>query len=118
LGAPYALTRALVPAMRARGHGRVLFVGSISGTLGTARQSAYCASKWGLTGFMKSLAEELHDTGLMTCAVLPGSVDTNMLDGSGFDPRMSADDVARTLVHYALDAPLAHNGAVIEMFGV
>jgi 3-oxoacyl-[acyl-carrier protein] reductase len=118
LGAPYALTRALLPAMRARGNGRLVFVGSISGTLGTARQSAYCASKWGLIGFMKSLSEELRDTGLMACSVLPGSVDTAMLEGSGFEPRMSPDDVARTLVHYALDAPLAHNGAVIEMFGV
>jgi 3-oxoacyl-[acyl-carrier protein] reductase len=118
LGAPYALTRALLRPMRARGHGRIVFVGSISGTLGSARQSAYCASKWGLTGFMKSLAEELRDTGLMTCIVLPGSVDTAMLEGSGFEPRMSPGDVARTLVHYALDAPLAHNGGVIEMFGV
>jgi hypothetical protein len=30
---------------------------------------------------------------------------------------MSAESVAQTLVHYALDAPLAHNGASIEMFG-
>lgn len=118
LGAPYALTRALLPAMRARGRGRVVFVGSISGTLGTPRQAAYCASKWGLTGFMKSLAEELRDSGLMTCAVLPGSVATAMLEGSGFAPRMQPDDVAQTLVHYGLDAPLAHNGAVVEMFGV
>jgi 3-oxoacyl-[acyl-carrier protein] reductase len=118
LGAPYALTRALLPAMRARGSGRLVFVGSISGTLGTARQSAYCASKWGLIGFMKSLAEELHDSGLSACALLPGSVDTDMLHGSGFPARMSPSEVAKTLVFHALDAPLAHNGAVIEMFGV
>ena len=118
LGAPYVLTRAFLSSMRARGHGRIVFVGSISGTLGTPRQSAYCASKWGLTGFMKSLAEELHDSGMMTCVVAPGSVDTAMLEGSGFEPRMGPDDVARTIVHYALDAPLAHNGAVLEMFGV
>jgi len=67
---------------------------------------------------MKSLAAELTDTGLMTAAVLPGSVDTRMLEGSGFPARMSADDVAHTLTHFALDAPLAHNGAVVEMFGV
>jgi 3-oxoacyl-[acyl-carrier protein] reductase len=117
LGAPYALTRALLPSMRAAGRGRFVFVGSISGTLGTARQSAYCASKWGLTGFMKSLAEELSDSGLMACALLPGSVQTDMLEGSGFPPRMSADDVAAALVYYALEAPIAHSGAVIEMFG-
>ncbi|HLV67679.1 MAG TPA: SDR family oxidoreductase, partial [Polyangiaceae bacterium] len=97
LGAPYALTRAFLPALRAAGRGRILFVGSISGTLGTPHLSAYCASKWGIIGFMKSLAEEISGTGLMTCAVLPGSVPTRMLEGSGFPPRMTTEDVARTL---------------------
>jgi 3-oxoacyl-[acyl-carrier protein] reductase len=118
LGAPFALTRALLPAMRARGKGRFLFVGSISSTLGTASQSAYCASKWGVIGFMKSLAAELSDSGLMAAAVLPGSVQTRMLEGSAFPPRMTPEDVARTLTFLALDAPLSHNGAVVEMFGV
>ncbi|HEY1535201.1 MAG TPA: SDR family oxidoreductase, partial [Polyangiaceae bacterium] len=117
LTAPFVLTRALLPAMRARNSGRIVFVGSISSTLGTANLSAYCASKWGIVGFMKSLAAELTDSGLMTCAVLPGSTDTRMLAGSGFPARMTADVVAATLLHYALDAPLAHNGASIEMFG-
>jgi len=117
LSAPFVLTRALLPAMRARRTGRIVFVGSISSTLGTANLAGYCASKWGLIGLMKSLAAELTDSGLMTCAVLPGSVDTEMLVGSGFPPRMSAESVAQTLVHYAFDAPLAHNGASIEMFG-
>ena len=116
--APFAVTRALLPAMLARGSGRHVYVGSISSTLGTAGSAAYNASKWALLGFMKSLAEELRDSGVTAVAVLPGSVDTEMLEGSGFEPRMSAHDVARTLVHYALDAPPAHNGAAIEMFGV
>jgi 3-oxoacyl-[acyl-carrier protein] reductase len=112
------LTRALVPAMRREGKGRIVFVGSISSTLGTARQAAYVASKWGVVGFMKSLAEELKDTGVVTLAVLPGSTSTRMLEGSGFEPRMTAEDVAKTIVHFALDAPAAHAGAAIEMFGV
>jgi 3-oxoacyl-[acyl-carrier protein] reductase len=118
LGAPFLLTRALLPGMRREGRGRIVFVSSISATLGTARQAAYVASKWGVVGFMKSLAEELRDSGLVTVAVLPGSTATRMLEGSGFEPRMSAEDVAKTIVHYALDAPAAHNGAAIEMFGV
>jgi 3-hydroxybutyrate dehydrogenase len=118
LSAPFVLTRALLPAMRARRSGRIVFVGSISSTLGTANLSAYCASKWGVLGFMKSLAAELTDSGLMTCAVLPGSTDTRMLEGSGFPARMTAEQVAQTLLHYAFEAPLAHNGASIEMFGV
>lgn len=118
LRAPYLITREVLPALRARKQGRIIHVGSISSTLGTAQASAYCASKWGIVGFMKSLAEELRDSGVSTVAILPGSVDTDMLKGSGFAPRMQADDVARTIVHYALDAPPGHNGSVIEMFGV
>jgi NAD(P)-dependent dehydrogenase (short-subunit alcohol dehydrogenase family) len=117
LRAPFVLTRALLPRMRAAGRGRFVFVGSISGTLGSPRAAGYAASKWGLTGFMKSLAEELTDSGLMACAVLPGSIDTDMLKGSPFPPRMSADDVARSIAFLALDAPLSHNGATLEMFG-
>lgn len=117
LHAPFLLARALLPRMQRAGRGRLVFVASISATLGTARAAAYCASKWGLVGFMKSLAEELSGSELMTVAVLPGSVDTEMLRGSGFVPKMQPEDVALTLVHYALDAPLAHNGGIVEMFG-
>jgi 3-oxoacyl-[acyl-carrier protein] reductase len=118
LRAPYLITREVLPGMREKQKGRIIHVASISSTLGAAHAAAYCASKWGLVGFMKSLAEELRDSGVMTVAILPGSVDTQMLQGSGFAPRMSPDEVACTLVHYAIDAPLAHNGSVIEMFGV
>lgn len=117
LTAPFRLTRALLPGMLKRRQGRVLHVASISAVCGTRAQSAYNASKWGMVGFMKCLAEELADTGLMTCAVLPGAVDTDMLAGSDFPPRMTAQDVARTLLYFATEAPLAHNGAVVEMFG-
>jgi 3-oxoacyl-[acyl-carrier protein] reductase len=118
LRAPFVLTRALLPSMRAAGRGRFVFIGSISGTLGSPGAAAYAASKWGLTGFCKSLAEELKDSGLMACAVLPGSIDTDMLKGSPFPARMSAEEVAKTVEFLALDAALAHNGAVVEMFGV
>jgi len=117
LRAPFVLCRELVPAMRRAGRGRIVNVGSISSTLGTARLAAYCASKWALVGFTKSLAAELTDSGVSVVAVLPGSTATRMLDGSSFPPRMRAEDVAKTLVYYALDAPGEHNGAVIEMFG-
>jgi 3-oxoacyl-[acyl-carrier protein] reductase len=118
LRAPFVLTRALLPSMRAVRAGRFVFIGSISGTLGSPGAAAYAASKWGLTGFVKSLAEELSDSGLMACAVLPGSIDTDMLKGAPFPARMSAADVAKSVEFLALDAPLAHNGAVLEMFGV
>jgi 3-oxoacyl-[acyl-carrier protein] reductase len=117
LRAPFLLARGLLPAMRSAGRGRFVFVGSISSTVGTAGAASYVASKWGVVGFVKSLAAELTDTGLVAVAILPGSVDTDMLVGSGFEPRMKPEDVAQTIVHFALDAPAAHNGGVVEMFG-
>jgi 3-oxoacyl-[acyl-carrier protein] reductase len=113
----FLCARAFLPAMLARGSGRVVAISSISGTLGTAKQSAYCASKWGVIGFVKSLAEELRGTGLAAICVAPGSVDTAMLRGSGFAPQMHAEDVAKLVAYASIDAPAAMNGATLEMFG-
>ncbi len=117
LDGTFFVTRAFLPAMRARKMGRIVTVASISSTLGTPKLSAYCAAKWGVLGFMKSLAEELRDSGLAALSVLPGSVDTKMLVGSGFAPSMTPEDVAGTIVYAALDAPLAMNGSAVEVFG-
>lgn len=113
----FLVTRAFFPSMRARGSGRFVAIGSISGTMGTARLTAYCASKWGVLGFTKALAEELRGTGLVTVCVMPGSVDTQMLEGSGFAPQMSPEDVANVVAYAALDAPAAMNGSAVEVFG-
>jgi 3-oxoacyl-[acyl-carrier protein] reductase len=117
LKGPFLVTRAFLHAMRERARGRIVHVASISATLGTPRLSAYCASKWGVIGFMKSLAEELRGSGLQTMAVLPGSVDTAMLRGSGFAAQMSAEQVAATITYLSLDAPDAMNGSAVEVFG-
>lgn len=113
----FLVTRAFLPSMLDAGRGRVVAVSSISATLGTARQGAYCASKWGVSGFMKALAEEVRGKGVQAITVLPGSVDTRMLEGSGFAPQMSPDDVAKVVAFVALDAPDAMNGSGVEVFG-
>jgi 3-oxoacyl-[acyl-carrier protein] reductase len=103
--------------MRAAAAGRIVTVGSISSTLGTAGLAPYCASKWGALGFTKALAEELRGTGLQALAVLPGTVDTPMAEVGGFPPQMTPEDVARVVAFAALDAPPAMNGSAIECFG-
>jgi 3-oxoacyl-[acyl-carrier protein] reductase len=117
LRGPFLVTRAFLPSMLEAGRGRVVQVASISSTLACPGAASYAASKWGVIGFTKSLAEELRGTGLLAVAILPGSVDTEMLVGSGFEPRMTADDVARMIAYAALDAPDAITGSAIEMFG-
>ena len=117
LRGPFLIARAFVPSMRARKKGRLVHVASISSTIGSPGSASYAASKWGLVGLAKSLAEELRDSGVVSVAVLPGSVDTDMLVGSGFEPKMTADDVAQMIAYLGFDAPPSVQGSAIEMFG-
>ena len=116
--APFSLAQSVLPHLLEMRRGRILFVSSISSESPTPLQAAYNASKAGLTMMMRCLAEELRDTGVMTAAVLPGAVDTDMLRGSGYKARMTAGEVAKAIAYLALDASPAHNGSTLEMFGI
>jgi 3-oxoacyl-[acyl-carrier protein] reductase len=96
---------------------RIVAVGSVSGTLGTRHAAAYNASKWGLTGLIKSLAEEGRERGIFCAAVLPGSVDTEMLKQTPFKPALRPQDVARVVKFLCTDAPFAMTGSAVEVFG-
>jgi NAD(P)-dependent dehydrogenase (short-subunit alcohol dehydrogenase family) len=113
----FLCARAVVPGMKARRRGRIVNLASISATLGTPEASAYNASKWGLVGLTKCLAEELRGHGVQALSVSPGSTDTAMLRQTPFPPDMSAEEVARVVVFAALDAPAAMTGANLEVFG-
>jgi 3-oxoacyl-[acyl-carrier protein] reductase len=117
LKAPFLLTRALLPAMRGQRRGRIVFIGSISGTLGTPRLSAYCASKHGVIGLMRALAEEVREDGLQVNVINPGSVDTAMLEGSGFAPDMAPEAIAEVALYLATRAPAAMTGTTLDVFG-
>jgi len=113
----FLCARAVIPGMKARRRGRIVNVASISGTTGTEGGSAYNASKWGLIGLTKCLAEELRPHGVQCLAVSPGSVDTEMLRRTPFAPDMVPADVARVVAFAALDAPDAITGANLEVHG-
>jgi NAD(P)-dependent dehydrogenase (short-subunit alcohol dehydrogenase family) len=117
LRGPFLFAREAARRMLPRGRGRIVFVSSISATLGTPGLSAYCASKWGVHGFVKSLAEELRGSGVLALGVAPGSVDTDMLRISGFPPQMRPEDVAVVVRFLAGEAPAAMQGSIVEMFG-
>jgi len=117
LNGMFYCTRKAVPLLKAAGGGSIINLSSVAGRLGFPLRTPYSAAKWAVVGFTKSLAEELRGTGLCAMTVLPGSVDTAMLVGSGFAPEMTAEDVAGTIVYACLDAPTAMNGASLEVFG-
>jgi NAD(P)-dependent dehydrogenase (short-subunit alcohol dehydrogenase family) len=113
----YLCARAVIPGMKARRRGRIVNLASISATLGTPEGSAYNASKWGLVGLTKCLAEELRDHGVQCVAVSPGSTDTELLARTPFPPRMTPADVARVVAWAAVEAPDAITGANLEVYG-
>jgi NAD(P)-dependent dehydrogenase (short-subunit alcohol dehydrogenase family) len=117
LNGPFYLARRCVPGMAERRWGRVVNVSSISSRLGTPGMAAYCASKWGLNGFTQALAAEVKERNVLVAAVLPGSTDTEMLKGSGWDPDMTPEEVARVVTFLCTEAPLAMSGSLVEMFG-
>ena len=71
LRAPFLLTRAFVPEMRQRG-GSVINVSSRAGVMPFAREAAYCASKYALEGFTRSIALELEGAPVSINTVTPG----------------------------------------------
>ena len=81
--APYWLTRAVLPGMRARDRGAVVTVASAAGLVGVARQTDYSATKHAAVGFAESLAAELRKDGsrVTSLAVCPFYIDTGMFAG-------------------------------------
>jgi NAD(P)-dependent dehydrogenase (short-subunit alcohol dehydrogenase family) len=79
LTAPFLLTKAVFPAMKAQGYGRIVNVSSTAGrqvsTLGGVH---YTASKTGLLGLTRAAAKELGKYGITVNAVCPGMIDTEL----------------------------------------
>src|SRR6184192_1984111 len=79
LTAPFLMTKAVLPAMRAQRYGRIINVSSSAGrmvsTLGGAH---YTASKAGLLGLTRAAAKELGKFGITVNAVCPGMIDTEL----------------------------------------
>lgn len=80
LDGPFHLSRLVMPAMVERGYGRVVFTSSTSGLIAEPAASAYNASKHGLLGLMRSVAEDGGAHGVTSNAVLPGWVRTEMAE--------------------------------------
>ena len=76
LDGPFELTRRAVGPMMQRGWGRVIMVSSTAGVSGGASMPAYCASKHGLVGLMRAVAQDVARFGVTCNAVLPGWVRT------------------------------------------
>ncbi len=92
---PVNVTRATLPVLRAQRSGLIVTISSTGGITGQAFVSAYAAAKFGVEGWMESLAEEIAPFGIRTMLVEPGFFRTELLtDLSTVWPEASIDDYA------------------------
>jgi NAD(P)-dependent dehydrogenase (short-subunit alcohol dehydrogenase family) len=92
---PVNVTRAVLPVMRGQRRGLVVTISSTAGITGQAFVSAYAAAKFGVEGWVESLAHEVAPFGIRTMLVEPGFFRTELLtDESTKWPEASIDDYA------------------------
>jgi NAD(P)-dependent dehydrogenase (short-subunit alcohol dehydrogenase family) len=92
------LIRAVLPHMRAQGHGRIIQLSTYGGQVAFAGNSLYHATKWGIEGFVESVAQEVVPFGIGMTLIEPGGARTEF--------RYRSADVADAMVEY--DGTPAH----------
>jgi 3-oxoacyl-[acyl-carrier protein] reductase len=80
LSSVFLLTRAIIYPMMRRKAGRIINITSIVGVTGNPGQVNYCASKAGMIGFSKSLAQEIASRGVTVNCIAPGFIASAMTD--------------------------------------
>jgi len=103
------LTRALLPLLKQKPRGDIIFIGSEAALKGSRKGTVYCASKFALRGFSQALREECGKSLVRVCLINPGMVKTDFFQGLDFAPGdhpsnyLLPDDVAAA-VAYVLGA--------------
>ena len=104
---PVALTKALLPSMRAAGQGRIVLVSSAGGVRGQPGIAAYSAAKGALERWAESMAGEIAPFGLGVTVLVAGTYDTDIITDAGTtDERDFDGPYARHAPHHRQTWPV------------
>ena len=129
LTASMILCRTAMRGMMKARHGRVISISSIVGVIGNPGQSNYAASKAGMIGYSKALAQEVASRGVTVNVIAPGFIETPMTDELSDDQKTAllsrvpaarlghADEIAAAVAYLASDEAAYVTGATMHVNG-
>ena len=129
LSSIFSISKMGVRHMMKQRWGRIISIGSIVGTSGNLGQTNYCASKAGLIGFSKSLAQELASRNITVNVIAPGFIQTDMTSKLTESQRKAIlsnipaqtlgipEDIAKTAMFLASDSARYITGQTIHVNG-
>lgn len=125
----FRLSRAALRGMMKARHGRIIGITSVVGVMGNPGQANYCASKAGMIGFTKSLAQEVAARGVTANCVAPGFIASPMTDALNDQQREailskipandlgSGEDIAAAVAYLASDEAHYVTGQTLHVNG-
>ena len=126
----FICTKAVIPHMRANHYGRILFISSMGGLVGSLiAHVAYGVSKAGVIALMKSVAKGFAEDGILANAICPGSIDTPLTESFGEVMKKSfanacflkrqgtAKELADAAIFLVSDRSTYITGAVLQVSG-
>ena len=129
LNGAFNATRACIVTFLKQKSGQIVNISSVSGIIGSARQTNYSASKAGIIGFTKALAKEVAEYNIRVNAVAPGYIQTDMLNSLKDEQKEKLkkfiplgrfgkpEEIARVVLFLLSDAAQYITGEVITVDG-
>ena len=99
------VTKLILPQLKKRKVGDIIFIGSEAGLLGSKNGSLYCSAKFGLRGFSQSIRHDTSTSNIRVCIINPGMVrteffkDLNFSPGDDIDNAINVDDIANVVIN-------------------
>ncbi|MDR2256434.1 MAG: SDR family oxidoreductase [Arthrobacter sp.] len=124
--APYALSRAAVPALRASSVGRIVFISSQWGQVPDGHSFGYMTSKAAQLALMKALSKALVADGILVNAIAPGAIRTRMVPEEAYEMEVAAvplgrlgepEEIASVVAFLASDAASFMTGETLSVNG-